>query len=81
MVYSEKIPLSAGLKSIGIPWPSPLDLALGGGEDYELLFTVPAGKKIMAFCVGEIIKSGIFIVDKKGMKKKASIKGYQHFKI
>jgi thiamine-monophosphate kinase len=82
MVFSEKIPLSAGLKTaseyLGL---LPFGLAFAGGEDYELLFTAPAGKKIMAFCIGEIIKSGIFVVDEKGMKKKASVKGYQHFKI
>jgi len=42
-----------------------LDLAFGGGEDYELLFTAPAGKKVNAYCIGGIIKTGIFLTDEK----------------
>ena len=38
-------------------------------------------KKIKAHCIGEVIKSGMFLIDEKGHKRKASIKGYQHFKI
>lgn len=82
LVYAEKIPLSNELKKVseylGL---SPFDLACGGGEDYELLFTAPAGKKVNAYCIGEVIKTGVFLIDEKGHKRKASIKGYQHFKI
>ncbi|MFZ2196966.1 MAG: thiamine-phosphate kinase [Thermodesulfovibrionales bacterium] len=82
LVYTEKIPLSNELLKVseylGL---SPFDLAFGGGEDYELLFTAPASKKVNAYCIGEVIDTGIFVVDKKGRKRKASIKGYQHFKI
>ena len=81
LLYEEKVPLSEALlkasRCLGIP---SLDLALGGGEDYELLFTAPADKKVDAYCIGEIIDAGIFIIDRDGHKKKASIKGYQHFK-
>ena len=82
LVYADKIPLSGELEKaseyLGV---SPLDLACGGGEDYELLFTAPASKKINACCIGEVIKTGIFFIDEKGHKRKASLKGYQHFKI
>lgn len=81
VVYAEKVPLSDELQEasayLGL---SALDLAFGGGEDYELLFTAPADKKIDAYCIGEITDSGIFVIDRKGRKKKAAIKGYQHFK-
>jgi thiamine-monophosphate kinase len=82
LVYADKIPLSNGLKkAAGYLGLSPLNLALGGGEDYELLFTAPANKKVNAYCIGEIIRTGIFLVDEKGHKRKASMEGYQHFKI
>ena len=82
LLYSDKIPLSnALLKASEYFGLSPLDFALGGGEDYELLFTAPANKKINAYCIGEITGSGLFLIDEKGHKKKAILKGYQHFKI
>ena len=82
LVYANKIPLSNELKkAAGYLGLSPLALALGGGEDYELLFTAPATKKVNAYCIGEVVRTGIFLVDERGHKRKASIEGYQHFKI
>lgn len=79
-IYTDKLPISDELieasEYLGIP---PLTFALGGGEDYELLFTAPANKKIDAFCIGEITRSGIKVLDKKGRTIKLSTKGYQHF--
>jgi thiamine-monophosphate kinase len=82
LVYTDKIPLSNELLKVSeYLGQSPFDLAFGGGEDYELLFTAPVSKKVNAYCIGEVIKTGIFFIDEKGHKRKASIKGYQHFKI
>ncbi|OGW28931.1 MAG: thiamine-phosphate kinase [Nitrospirae bacterium GWC2_42_7] len=79
-IYSDRLPISDELREaseyLGIP---PLVFALGGGEDYELLFTAPASRKIDAVCIGEITRSGINILDKKGRKIKLGMKGYQHF--
>jgi thiamine-monophosphate kinase len=81
VIDEEKIPLSKELQSaclyLGL---SPLDLAYGGGEDYELLFTAPADKKVNASCIGEITGRGLFVRDKNGRMRKAPLKGYQHFK-
>lgn len=82
LVYKGSIPISNELKKAsGYLGLSPLDLACGGGEDYELLFTAPANRKVNACCIGEVIKTGIYVADKNGIRKRASIKGYQHFKI
>jgi thiamine-monophosphate kinase len=81
VVYEESIPLSKELLSAAVHLGlSPLDLAYGGGEDYELLFTVPANKKVNACCIGEITERGIFLKDKNGKKRRAPVRGYQHFK-
>jgi thiamine-monophosphate kinase len=58
---------------------SALDLALSGGEDYELLFTASAKAEVKAFCIGEITRSGLSVVDAEGKKIKVSARGYQHF--
>jgi len=74
------IPVSEEMKvtaaCLGI---SAQDLALSGGEDYELLFTASPKKEVKAFCVGEITRSGISVVDDNGEKIKVSARGYQHF--
>lgn len=79
-IYIENIPLSFELKRaasyLGI---SPMKLALSGGEDYELLFTVPIKKKVKAICIGEITKSERVIVDSSGKERPFIAKGYQHF--
>lgn len=81
-IYTESIPLSDELRKTAEHLNlSPLELAMGGGEDYELLFTAPEKEDIRAFCIGEITKSGMKIVDKTGKSEKISIKGYQHFTV
>jgi thiamine-monophosphate kinase len=79
-IYTKNIPLSSELKKVasnlGI---SPLKLALAGGEDYELLFTAPAKKKIKAIYIGDIVELERVIVDISGKEKTFSAEGYQHF--
>ncbi|MBI5187973.1 MAG: thiamine-monophosphate kinase [Nitrospirae bacterium] len=81
-IYIKDIPVSSELKKaasyLGI---SPIKLALSGGEDYELLFTVPPDKKVKAICIGEIIKSERVIIDKSGKETAFAPEGYQHFGI
>jgi thiamine-monophosphate kinase len=82
LVYADKIPLSRELqKASAYLGLSSFDLACGGGEDYELLFTAPASEKVNASCIGEIVATGMFFIDEKGHRRKAAVKGYQHFKI
>jgi len=81
-----RVPISAELSSVS---ERPLDLALHGGEDYQLLFAVPSEKekqvsnlfnKFRITKIGRIISGkDIFIKSKNGTRKLLEIKGYQHF--
>ena len=79
-IFEEHIPVSLELKEaapkLGL---DPLRLALSGGEDYELLFTAPAGKKIEAKCIGDVIESGRILVDGRGGERRFHAEGYRHF--
>lgn len=86
VIEEKKIPLSLGVKEVA--WKlskDPLEFALYGGEDYELLFTSPPSLKrelvtLGAKEIGRIRKGeGIFL--KKGKKEKLlRPKGYNHFR-
>lgn len=64
-----------------------IDLALHGGEDYELLFTAPAAKRIPKQIAGvEVTRIGeitrgrrIFIRDSNGKKSVLHPMGWEHF--
>ena len=88
-IWAERIPvpdIPAGSKPGSL---RALDLALNGGEDYELLFSVPSRKAIKIArkyknvplsCIGEICRSkGIFLVLPDGKQKHLSPQGYDHF--
>jgi len=79
-IYEKSIPVSYELiKAASYLNMSPMTLALSGGEDYELMFTAPAVKKVKAICIGDVIKSGSIIVDNSGNERIFSAEGYQHF--
>ena len=57
------------------------ELALAGGEDYELLFSAPAQIQISgATPIGELTQSpGIIVLDAKGQKVSIAKTGFRHF--
>lgn len=65
-----------------------LDLALHGGEDYELLFTVPPGKRVPAQIagvpltpIGVITRArGILLRNSKGVAYELQARGWEHFR-
>ncbi len=65
-----------------------LDLALHGGEDYELLFTAPPGKRVPAQIaglalnqIGHITRPRIILVrNLKGIAYKLEPRGWEHFR-
>jgi len=86
-VWRECIPLSEEIRAF---FPSPLPLALHGGEDFELLFSVPRrrleallrlGRTHALHPIGRIVRSqAILLVGPRGRKSLLPARGWQHFK-
>jgi thiamine-monophosphate kinase len=85
----EKIPLSRQLRALGRRYRSvdSIQMALTGGEDYELVFTARSGKlsRLRAAyediaLVGEITKGRDVTYYFNGSPKKVATAGFQHFK-
>ena len=90
VLWAPKIPvvgIPSELRRLGL---DPLDLALNGGEDYELLFTVP--KKLANYlphnlggvpitAIGEIARGRrAFLIDANGKSKPLTPKGWDPFR-
>lgn len=93
-LFAAAVPLNPGLRKVAaLLQREPLDLALTGGEDYELLFTVPPAKAArlsQAFAqaglrppqaLGEMVpgREVLLITDKK--EKIITGQGYEHFRL
>lgn len=89
-IRPEKIPISRRTRKIARDLgQDPLWLALEGGEDYELLFTLPAkgidrlisGIGFPVSLIGEITnkKGKISLAGKNGHARPLKTKGYEHF--
>lgn len=87
-----KLPLSASFRQHSDTQPDLRGLALDGGEDYELLFTVAPEKaaEVAALCIKlnlpitsiGVIQAGSGILslqDKSGAVRPVLVKGYDHF--
>jgi thiamine-monophosphate kinase len=90
VVYADKIPTVALPKSLKPPRMDALTLALHGGEDYGLLFTIPPkiAARIPAVFgrtrvtrIGEIVSgSGVKLVSSEGQIAKLRPGGWDHFR-
>jgi len=93
VVTAEKIPLSPVLRQAAKTCgQSPLDWALSGGEDYQLLFA--AGEQQVAalcnlvrektgrelFAVGRIVEGQGVFLEEAGQRREISYRGYEHFR-
>lgn len=92
VVESHKLPLSKTLRERISKDPGEINLALAGGEDYELLFTSPPEKKeaVSALArelalpitpIGKIFQKqrGVTVVDETGGPVTPAREGYEHF--
>jgi thiamine-monophosphate kinase len=91
-VCSAQLPLSPLFREHLARQPQRLDLALGGGEDYELLCTVPAARVAEALAVGARlgvpltplgtvlpVGDGLQLRDGAGRLRPLRVRGYDHF--
>ena len=92
-LVAEDIPLNLNLRNLFDTFDDQLDLALTGGEDFQLLFTVPdekvpdlsadliAGHDLGIFkVIGEITEnSGTLELDRNGKTEVLEPRGFRHF--
>jgi thiamine-monophosphate kinase len=86
----EESRVGAEIESDAIPVAKKIDLrfALHGGEDYELLFTAAAGKKIPSRIAGVgvreigVVTRGrkVWLLDEDGGKQELTPQGWEHFR-
>jgi thiamine-monophosphate kinase len=91
-IWADRLPMAdvpRALRRSGLRFPGPLHLALHGGEDYQLLFTVPErladripdsrdGVKITK--IGEMVRGhGIELCTPDGKSTRVAPQGWDHF--
>jgi thiamine-monophosphate kinase len=88
-LYADKIPLSAEVvQAAAMLGKKPLDYALFGGEDYQLVFTIGAedfdrlpNGPVLFTAVGEVLGGqGVLLVDAAGASTELEPRGYNHFR-
>jgi len=78
----EKIPVSSETKRAARALGKKAkDFALFGGEDFELIATVPKrhAKKVKGFVVGRVIKGRKIFLERNGVRKELGKAGFDHF--
>lgn len=80
---TDTLPLTPGhaetCQALGL---DPIELALTGGEDYELLFTAPSSAEAEAFAtkIGDVTKGeGVDVIDANGQPVQFRDTGFRHF--
>ncbi|KKL99787.1 hypothetical protein LCGC14_1810930 [marine sediment metagenome] len=83
LVDMESLPVSAAMrKAAPVLGLDPLELALSGGEDYELLFAGRGTVRGRAIRIGEIVKGKEIRMNcPDGKKMPLEPKGYMHFNL
>ncbi len=83
IIYADNVPIRdevrAAAEAVG---KSALDFAMYGGEDFELVYTVPEKNldKVQGFLVGEITRQKGVRMYHKGRVSKTAQHGYDHFR-
>lgn len=84
-IYADRIPVDPAIAGAGSVERDALDLALNGGEDFELLFTsrpekIPAALDLGFHHLGEITENvGIIELEQDHKVSRLEPKGFRHF--
>ncbi len=91
VIEAARLPLSPAAQAAIGAEPSRIKAALGGGDDYELLFTAPlaaeaalraiaAAQGVPIAAIGRIeTGAGVTVIDAQGAAVTVEVAGYQHF--
>jgi thiamine-monophosphate kinase len=89
-IWADRIPKQSPLNGPRLDREAQLNLALHGGEDYQLLFTVSPRKSweipgrfqgVHLHCIGQILGSRkVLLVDRRGKQVVLRPGGYDHFR-
>ena len=83
-IIASRLPLRAGFDALASALKlDPLELALFGGEDYELIFTLPEHAEEPGFgtCIGRMLATPntVRVIDDQGGILPLAGRGYRHF--
>ncbi|MFN0141616.1 MAG: thiamine-phosphate kinase [Pyrinomonadaceae bacterium] len=84
-IYADRIPVDPAIAGVSTISADPLDLALHGGEDFELLFTaapdkIPAALDLGFHHIGEVTTDvGVIELVDENTTSRLEPKGYRHF--
>ena len=86
-LWEDRLPLDPVLRESGVAHDEALQLALHGGDDYELLFTAPTAQTDTilqcwpdARMIGRIVaESAMLLVDANGQSRPLAARGHDHF--
>jgi thiamine-monophosphate kinase len=80
-LHRDDLPLSAPARAAIAADPALWTEIVAGGDDYEILFTVPPGTTVSgATCIGHIVPGeGITLRDGTGRPVEVTASGYRHF--
>jgi thiamine-monophosphate kinase len=80
VIHADRVPLSPAAQEALAEDLDLLPVILGGGDDYELLFTASGWVGDGATEIGEVVAgSGVKVLDRDGAEIALSVGGFQHF--
>ena len=83
LISEERIPVSQSVREFSKAVnKSPYDFVYSGGEDYELLYTIPKEYRdySLGFEIGIVTKGKSVFVEREGVKRELKVQGYDHLK-